>query len=172
MKKLNLVIFLVLVCLLLTVTQPALWVTADDDTSVDAEVTVVEASEGSYGAWVVWSRSVRSPRMALGEPDRYSAVFYRYGWMTIRLDDTMEDCTTLNIWAGNFGWGYSRLSVYYSADGRNWKYAGNIQPGGFMPVLYTLNGDYGDVGYIKVNRYGSFWSYGMLDAVGAEGGDV
>jgi hypothetical protein len=172
MKKLNIVIILVLFCLLLIITQPALWVIADDDTSVDAEVTVVDSTEGSYGAWIIWSYNVWSPRMALREPDQYGAMFYNNSRMIIRLENNVEDSTTLKIWAANFGWWKSRLSVYYSADGKEWKYAGNIRPNGPTPVLYYFKGDYGDVEYIMVNSIGLGWSFGILDAVGAEGGDV
>ena len=170
MKKPNMVILTALLCLLLIATQPALWAIADDETSTNAEVTVVEEANESYGMQVISSRNVWAPGRALGKPDNYGAIFYRNSQMTIRLENRVQDCTTLNIWAVNIWWGYSRLSIYYSADGTEWSYAGTIRPSGYIPSLYSLSGDYGEVEYMRIKRNGFQWSFGIVDAVCAKGG--
>lgn len=172
MKKGNLIILAVLLCLLIATALPAWQAIADEETSTNAGVTVVEEANESYGVQVISFRNVWVPGTALGEPDNSGAIFYRNSRMTIRLENMVEDCTTLKIWAGSFGWSNSRLSVYYSADGAEWSYAGNIIPNGYMPSPYSFSGVYGEVEYIRIKRTGSRWSFGILDAVGAKGGDA
>jgi hypothetical protein len=170
-NKLAVVILLfLLACLSAGALIPCGLISAEDESSVDASVTVNESIEVSYGARIIAFSDVFWPRLALGKPDRLGAFVYRDGWMEIKLVKTTADCTAISIWAANIGWQKSQFTVYTSDTGKKWGKAGTINASGTVHQ-YNLTGNFGNVGYLKLNRNGSRWSIGIIDAVGAKGGD-
>lgn len=143
-----------------------------DEAGVRADVEVNDGSSEACGEDVINWRNAVLPRLALGEPDRFGTLLYRNGWLEIQLDREIEDCTELTVWVGNLGWRDSRLKVYTSDDGRKWCYAAQITLDESSVTEYCINGNYGDVRYMKISRTGSRWSIGVLDAVMAKGGDT
>jgi hypothetical protein len=146
-------------------------ISAEDESSTDANVTVVEGGEESYGARVTAFNDVLLPRLALGKPDRFGAFIYRDGWMEIKLEKTIADCTAVSFWAANIGWQKSQFTVYISDNDKKWEKAGTINVNRTVIDRYNLAGNFGNVSYLKLNRNGSKWSIGIIDAVCAKGGD-
>jgi hypothetical protein len=168
-KKLVTVILAGLLVVLLVSGVP---VKAEDETDVDAEVEVLPGEDISYGTEVVGLRSVLFARWALGELDGWGASIFRNGWLSIELENNVSDASTISIWAANRGWWPSHMKVYVSANGRKWKQVGNekVTSSGFH--RYDFAGSFGYVKYIRINRNGWPWSWLLLDAVGAKGGDT
>jgi len=164
------ILLFLLVCLSTGALIPYGLISAEDESSVDASVTVNESIEVSYGARVIAFSDVLWPRLALGKPDRLGAFIYRNGWTEIKLEKTTADCTAVSIWAANIGWQKSQFTVYISDTGKKWGKAGTINVNSAVHQ-YKLTGNFGNVGYLKLNRNGSRWSIGIIDAVGAKGGD-
>jgi len=159
--------------LLLLVLLPAWPVMADSgETSTGAEVQVLPEETISYGARVTSEFGVLWPGLALGKPDRFGAICGDKSWAEIKLKTAVINCQTVSIWAGGIGWPKPRFTVYISTDGKKWKLTGNIKPNSLSPAVLSLSSDFGTVGYIKVVFSGSRLSWGLLDAVGAKGGDV
>jgi hypothetical protein len=143
-----------------------------EESSVDAEVNVIDGSEAVFGGNISAYRNVLFPTRVLGKPDLFTAWLYYRGWINIELTETVPDCTSVSIWAGYFGWSKVYFQVYTSPDGYTWKLAGNIRSNSPGIKLYELSGDYGNVRYIRVKLVGSRWALGLLDAVSAKGGDA
>jgi hypothetical protein len=144
---------------------------ASDESSVDAEVSVVSSVAESYGAGVAASHRVLLPWRALGEPDASGAWLYSKGWISIELDGAVAGCAEISIWGSGVGWGASLFKVYASSDGSTWTRIGGGKCKSGSYVQYDFRGDFAGVRYIKVARSGSRWSVLLLDAVRAKGGD-
>ena len=144
-----------------------------DDTSLGASVTVIPASQESYGERVVASSRILMRWRALGEPDGRGAWMLHQGWASIRLADTVTDCNTVSIWAAKIGFWSPKFKVYVSANGRRWTYIGSGKCTSQGYAQHDFTGTFGDVKYIQVRRIGSSrWSFMLLDAVRAGGGDA
>jgi hypothetical protein len=146
-------------------------VKAEDETDVDAEVEVLPAGGANYAAKVIGLRSTILPRLALGEPDGWSAFVFRNGWILLELESSVSDVGTISIWAANRGWHFSNMRIYVSADGKKWKPVGNEKVESADFLKYDFTGSFGSVKYIRVYRNGWPWSWLRLDAVGAKGGE-
>jgi hypothetical protein len=166
-KQILTTIFVGLLVVLLISGAP---VKAEDGTDVDVEVEVLPAGGTNYAAKVVGSRSILLPRLALGEPDGWSAFVFRNGWILLELKSSVSDVETISVWAANRGWHSSNMRIYVSADGKKWKPAGNEKVKSADFLKYDFTGSFGDVKYIKVDRSGGPWSWLRLDAVGAKEG--
>jgi len=140
---------------------------ADDESLLDANVTVTSTAEQSYGASIVASLHTFLPWRALGKPDSRAAWVCKRGRISIELEDTVTDCSSVSIWAARRGWGPLRFSVYVSPDGDNWICAGSARcvSGGYK--RYDFSGDFAEVKYVRVKHGGSWWSAILLDAVKA-----
>jgi hypothetical protein len=165
------ILLFLLACLSAGALIPCGLISAEDESSVDASVTVNESIEVSYGASVIAFNDVLWPRLALGKPDHLGTFVYRNGWMEIKLEKTIAGCVSINIWAANLGWQKSQFTIYISDTGKKWGKAGTINVNRSVLNQYNLTGNFGNVGYLKLNRNGSRWSIGIIDAVGAKGGD-
>jgi hypothetical protein len=164
-------LLLLVISLMAVLPAPAGTIRADDESSVDANVTVNEVSQISYGFRVMAFRNVVLPWWILGKPDRFNAFLFRNAWIEVKLKDTIEDCQEIDIWAASMGWQKSQFTVYTSENGKKWKKAGSIKVIRSFVDQYSLTGSFGNVGYIKLDRNGSVWSFGAIDAVCAKGGD-
>jgi hypothetical protein len=164
------ILLFLLACLSAGALIPCGLISAEDESSVDASVTVNESIEVSYGARVIAFSDIFWPRLALGKPDRLGAFVYRDSWIEIKLEKTIAGCVSISIWAANIGWQKSQFTVYTSDTGKKWGKAGTINVTGAVRQ-YNLTGNFGNVSYLKLNRNNSRWSIGIIDAVGAKGGD-
>jgi hypothetical protein len=144
---------------------------AADESSVEADVTVVSPSDESYGSDVAGSRLALLSWRALGEPDGRGAYILRSGWMEIELDGTVSNAETVSIWASDVGFWHSNVKVYVSSDGGSWERIGTlkVENSGYRRFDFSAGG--GSVRYIKVERSGTPLSFLLLDAVRAKGGD-
>lgn len=161
--------------------------TANDESTTDAKVEVLPGEAGSYGASVIESKHTLFPSSALEEPDGWGAFIFWNGYISIRLEGSVPNATTISIWASSPGgrsagmnsadtnsagsWS-SNMKIYVSADGRKWKQVGSEKVASADFLRYDFSGSFGDVKYIKVSRSGGRWlSFLRLDAVYAKGGD-
>jgi hypothetical protein len=146
-------------------------ITADDETSTDASAEVLPAGGISYGYRVTGFRNVLFPNWTLGEPDDRGAFLFWRGWLSVELEDTIANADMISIWAANSGWWSTNIKIYVSADGSKWKRIGIEKVKSARFLKYDINGNFGDVCYIKMERSGGRWSLLRIDAVGAKGGD-
>jgi hypothetical protein len=169
--KVKNVIVVLVAGLLVSVLMPSAPLIADDnETSVTAEVEVLEGSGFSYGAvligfWNTWWSS-----WSLGKPDGRAATVMFNGWINIKLKDSVTDARMISIRAANHGWWPSDMKVSVSADGHQWKSVGNamVKKNDFQS--YEFTGSFGNVKFIKIERRGTPFSWLVLDAAGAKGG--
>ena len=141
------------------------------EASITTSVTVTSLVE-SYGASVAGSFGVSSSDATLGEPDGSGAAMSRGSWLSIKLEDTITDCSDISIWVARGGRKSSRFKVYTSADGSTWKRIGGGKCTSGSYTRYDFSGAFGDVMYIKVSYDGSRSAKMLLDAVLAKGGDA
>lgn len=151
---------------------PAAPVMAGDETSVEAGVQVLPGETLSYGASLAGFRSTMLPAWALGEPDGRGAFIFFNGWISLKLEDSVASAAKLSVWAANRGWWSSVIKISVSSDGRKWKPAGEAKVVSADFLRYDFTGSFGDVSYIMVERSQGPWSWLLLDAVGAKGGDT
>lgn len=171
-KALSLVVVLLL-CVALVAEQYAVPVWAEDESLLDATVTVTSSSPESYGASVAASSGVFLQGSALGQPDSWGAWMHRRGWISIELEDTVMDCSHVSLWLAKIGRRDPGFKVYISTDGSNWTYIGNDRCTTGSYTQYDFSGDFNEVKYIKIKRNGSGrWSWLLIDAVRAKGGDA
>ncbi len=142
----------------------------DDETSVTAQVEVVETEDMSYGDRVANSWNTWWPAWALGKPDGWGAMVLFNGWVSTKIKDEVIGADTVVVRAANRGWWPSNLKVWVSADGRRWKPAGNTRVIGGDYQNYEFTGSFGNVKYIKIERNGGPWTWLSLDAAGVKGG--
>lgn len=161
----------VLVGLLVLLLVSGMPVTADDGTSTEGKVEVLPGEAGSYGASVIESENTLFPSWALGNPDGRGAFILWKGWISMELEGSVPNATTISIWAANSGWGASHMNIYVSADGSTWTQVDKEKVVSADFLRYDFSGSFGDVRYIKVSRSGGRWSFLRLDAVCAKGGD-
>ena len=140
---------------------------ADASTDVEAGVTVSSPPVESYGAEVVRADRCVFAWFATGEPDGWSAALLHRGWIGIKLEGTLTGCGEVAVWVAKAGWGLPRFDVYVSADGERWVRVGRGRCMSREPMMYCFSGDFGDVAYIGVKRYGQSWALVLLDAVWA-----
>jgi len=143
------------------------------DDSIDVTVTVTSPSPESYGVSVAVSSRVFLPWRALGEPDGSGAWMFQKGWIAIELEGTVTDGNNISIWVAKRGWKSPVFKVYASVDGSTWKHIGGGKCTTTGYTRYDFSGAFGDVKHIKVERNGSGrWSFMLIDAVRAKGGDA
>lgn len=144
---------------------------ASDESSVNADVTVVSPANESYGDRVVDADETLLSWLALEEPDYLCAAIFRNGGMEIELEAEVPDAETVSIWAADVGLWHSNVKVYVSENGRRWQKIASLKVKSTENQRYDIYGSFGDVRYIKVERSGTPLSFLMLDAVRAKGGD-
>jgi len=143
------------------------------DEPIDVTVTVTSSSPESYGVSVADSSRVFLPWRALGEPDGRGAWMLQRGWVSIELESMVANCSDISIWAAKRGWRSPVFKVYASTDGSTWKHIGGGKCTTTGYTRFDFSGAFGDVKYIKVRRNASGrWSFMLLDAVWAKGGDA
>ena len=157
-------------CLVFVLALDVVPVCGDGELPLEATVTVVEPCEESYGESITGSSGVFLPWYALDVPDNEGAWMFRHGWVSIRLEGLVTNCSDISIWAAKRGWRSPYFKVYASSDGGNWIYVGSGSCTSKEYTRYDFGGSFGDVEYIKV-KLGSRWSIMLLDAVWAKGGD-
>jgi len=171
-KKFLDIISILLLCVIFAAGQHAVPTYAADE-PIDVTVTVTSSSPESYGESVAASSRVFLSWRALGEPDSQGAWMLQRGWISIKLEGTVANCSGISIWAARRGWRSLSFKVYASADGSAWKHIGGGKCTSRSYTRYDFSGAFGDVKYIKVKRNGSGrWSFMLLDAVWAKGGDA
>jgi hypothetical protein len=147
-------------------------VMADDVTSTVAGVQVLPGENITFGARVIGINSVLLPGRALGEPDGRGAIILLNGWISLELKKNVLLTNTIIIWVANIGWQSSNMKVYVSTDGKKWKLVDDKKVTSANFKRYDFISNFGNVKYIKVSRSGGPWSWLLLDAVGAKGGDT
>jgi hypothetical protein len=143
---------------------------ASDESSTAARVDVLPGEGCNYGNRVINGRTALFPFWALGKPDGRGAFILLNGWISIQLEKTVPAANAISIWAADRGWGSANVRIYISADGKKWKQVEHQRVTVADYTRYDFSGDYGTVKYIRVNHSGR-WSYLLLDAVCAKGGD-
>ncbi|MDY6916369.1 MAG: hypothetical protein SVP26_00225 [Chloroflexota bacterium] len=141
---------------------------ADASTDVEAGVTVSSEAVESYGAEVAEADRCVFAWFATGEPDGWSAALLHRGWIGIKLEETLTGCGEVAVWVAKAGWGSPRFDVYVSADGERWVRVGRGKCTSREPIMYRFSGDFGDVAYVGVKRYGPALALLLLDAVWAD----
>ncbi len=108
--------------------------------------------EESYGERVAARHRVILPWLALHAPDHRGALMLRRGWISIELNDTIRDCSEVDVWMMSPGWFTKpRFKVFVSSNGHDWAFIGaHRAKRGYRQYRFT--GDFGDVRYIKVVR--------------------
>ena len=171
-KQTLFVVCILLLCVIFAAGQYAVPTYASDE-PIDVTVTVTSSSPESYGVSVVDSSRVFLPWRALGEPDGSGAWMFQKGWIAIELEGMVTDGSNISIWAAKRGWKSPAFKVYASADGSTWKHIGGGKCTSGSYTRFDFSGAFGDVKYIKVKRNGpGRWSFILLDAVWAKGGDA
>jgi hypothetical protein len=144
----------------------------DDETSMDAQVEVLPSVICSYGASVIGVKYTLMPFWALREPDYRTAYIFWRGEVSIKLKNTVKNTETISVWAAGGGRPAARMKVYVSKDGRRWKQVNNVKINRSHITAYDTTGNFGDVGYIRIEHQGGRWTYLRLDSVCAKGGDT
>ncbi len=140
---------------------------SNTESSLGASVNVVPPFTESYGGSIAASHRCIFARAALGEPDGRGAVMFRGGWVSIELEHALTGCSGISTWAAKLGWGAPSFIVYVSADGSTWVEIGGVSCASRSYTRNDFDGDFGDVRYIGVKRYGPRWSLLLIDAVWA-----
>jgi hypothetical protein len=164
--------FAVIVLMLVIVIYDRPVAATDAETKTGASVEVLPGEDFTWGARVVTSRSVMFPGWALGEPDNRCAFMVVNGWISLEMENTVGDAAVLTVWAASRGWQPSNIKIFFSPDGRQWKLAGVEKARSSRIARYDITGNFGKIRYIKIDRNGGRWSWLLLDAVGAKGGDT
>jgi hypothetical protein len=143
----------------------------DGETSVQAQVEVLEKEDIIYGARVTGSWNVWMAYWALGKPDGWGAMVLFNGWISLALKTRVTDAAKVVVRVAKKGWWPCGIKVWVSADGWRWKHTGNSQvwDSDYHDYEFTVN--QGNVRYIKIERTGGPWSWLSLDAAGVKGGD-
>ena len=144
---------------------------ASDESSVNADVTVVSPANESYGALVIDARETLLAWLALGAPDYLFATVFRNGGMEIELEAAVPDAAVISIWGSNVGFQHSNVKVSVSENEKRWQKIASLKIQSVENRRYDIYGSFGNVRYIKVERSGTPFSFLMLDAVRAKVGD-
>ena len=114
--KFAIIVIAAVSCLLVSMGMQRGLAMASDESSVNADVTVVSPANESYGDRVVDADETLLSWLALEEPDYLCAAIFRNGGMEIELEAEVPDAETVSIWAADVGLWHSNVKVYVSEN--------------------------------------------------------